>query len=708
AMSYWTQMPNMHDVHFGASLAHQWNRDTTEDTGRAGFMTLYGGRPFSMSAFYSQAKGPAIEYRRDRVGAEVRYQARHNMEAAVAVTHDQIDYGNAEVRNYAVRGMLNFRWDLNNSGRSGMRASVLAAKDGKDVLGDRNMDLTDRVRDLSDTLQNAAVVTAVAMSDLLGVLAQSGGINQDQVIQNVGAIVEVLSGVDQQILEQTAQTLSENGLNEAQKQTLIDLAGDVVSGEATTEDVNQGLLKIIDQSTDPDSPEVLPPLGAEPGSQDSENINSDENVAKIQEMHAKINMVLDILAKHNNALERAALSYGRQQALAAMRDVDIPIPGLGIHLRLTPATLLAAGHVLAKPPSPTAPLTLRNQKEVMEPWILSQAMGPLGIEGEPSYDQVVGKLYGMIEDRLREQLKTHVAGALAEFIQTQSPETGAAVIDSLVQSLSPELQAEVRQDVADPVKAVLLDPELSAAMKSGKIIDIVIEKAITALKETDNGAFQRNLEQLVAALADMMRHEINRALIHLILASEALDEVTVNRGLPPADLSRQMLMNSFNKLDERHRGRVNDKLKALARKMDAESLENSRRLEAGLVAAARERIESLQRQESWPQNFSIQVAESSWPGLIAVYGEEGTAGLFRNLRDEFRKQPKLARLAVVLEFDPKSAGTSIVPRPRQGELLIVLRGLEPTPLETPERRLERIDKFVSNLPKGAVRSMIAD
>lgn len=153
------------------------------------------------------------------------------------------------------------------------------------------------------------------------------------------------------------------------------------------------------------------------------------------------------------------------------------------------------------------------------------------------------------------------------------------------------------------------------------VLDKLPPDIAEALKKTYGGDLADLLKGAVDWPSGVLRREINRMVLQVMLAAEALNELSVDQGEKIADLNVRGLMDSFGRLDARSRKVEIAVLKSAVVNLKAELDAQDADLRVRLAEYGSSRLAWLQNQPAWPSNVQIAISSEDWPQLLAIYGD---------------------------------------------------------------------------------------
>ena len=151
--------------------------------------------------------------------------------------------------------------------------------------------------------------------------------------------------------------------------------------------------------------------------------------------------------------------------------------------------------------------------------------------------------------------------------------------------------------------------------------------------------------------AELVRREVNTEILQIIMAAEALNAATVDKGVKVSELDQRWLVDSFRRMDARKKGRLSKALRIAHGDVEGELKEQEKVLRLKLAAYGRQRLEEAKA--------DVEVSYADWAPLLANYGDDGLFGLIQGARRRLGPSTRLK-----LEFNPiAELGTSVEERP---------------------------------------------
>jgi hypothetical protein len=194
-----------------------------------------------------------------------------------------------------------------------------------------------------------------------------------------------------------------------------------------------------------------------------------------------------------------------------------------------------------------------------------------------------------------------------------------------------------------------------------------------ALEGEFAGAAARAVAEMTSWAADLLRRELNLAMIQLMLAAEELDRLTVDRGRKAGDLGVEMIARSFNQLDARKRDKLSRGVVSAKREAMADFAAGERALAARLTSMGRARLSEMTLDPSWPAGLRIAVADEHWAPLLSAYGDGAFFDLVARCAAKRRALGRTEAFTLTFEFDEHNAlGGTAIRREKNGDMKISL------------------------------------
>lgn len=153
--------------------------------------------------------------------------------------------------------------------------------------------------------------------------------------------------------------------------------------------------------------------------------------------------------------------------------------------------------------------------------------------------------------------------------------------------------------------------------------------------------------------SDVIRREMNRLVLQVILAAETLNELSVDKGERLADHNVRALMGSFEHLDRRSRARTTDTLTRAATSVREELAAQDKRIREELADYGAARLAWLQSQPAWPKGVRIAVRDADWAPLLSYYGDAKLFDLILKAKAEHGGN-------ILITYGQNAFGTTIV------------------------------------------------
>jgi len=185
----------------------------------------------------------------------------------------------------------------------------------------------------------------------------------------------------------------------------------------------------------------------------------------------------------------------------------------------------------------------------------------------------------------------------------------------------------------------------------------------------------KGLSELAVWAGDILRREVNMTLIQLLLASEELNRLTVDKGLKAGDLSVRMVMRSFGQLDARRRAKTERRLDNALEDLAHRSARQELKLSAKFQRYGKRRLELMQLSPSWPQGLEVRVPERAWPALLSYYGDGPVFELIARIAEKHQALGGGPR-SVEIDFDSHGLSGTEIRMGRKADVRFVLKKVE--------------------------------
>lgn len=658
-VALWGKVPGVSDLDYALEASHRRNADTRVYEGRAALITTLADRPLTLSGSYSRERGDGIEFDRERLRAELQYELGRGVNAFVGVERERFRFGSAEVESdAAMAGITIFpgagRSKVTVDGLFGGRYLPASGGDPTALSAALGLVQTGLTKGLA-----AAEEAEQAWQRLRGEIDPA----QWQLIAD--RLSRSLVDLGPQVLPRVLDELAKAGLNDAQRRLISDLVLRTLSPSSPYYQQAQGWL----QDALARGPEALGRI--------------DDAAAWFDAHKEDIRGLISLLGDER-MWEAAMVQAGRKalvENLAQENKIEIPQIGLKYKFKVTPGVLLAAGSILNSRLSPMAPIG----KGELEPWLLKAAGRELGLSGEVTEADLIGGLWGMADRQLQAALQERLAGLDGLLASVDAADRQRAV-DQVLGALPPELRGALQSRYGTNLESLLPAAGTDPAAIRAALARLPAE--LSAFLHQEIGPdLEKGVAQLVGWAAELLRRQIDQALLHILLAAEELDRLTVDGGLKAGDLGVKMLQSSFQKLDARKQRKALDRLDRAARNFAEDRAAEDAALGKRFVAYGKERLESAHLAPDWPQGLTIEVPEEAWLPILGGYGDGAFFALVERLKTRYAALGKKTPLAVSFEFEADGHGTQIRPkgqtlayrlrRPRDGrEGEFILSGLE--------------------------------
>jgi hypothetical protein len=317
-----------------------------------------------------------------------------------------------------------------------------------------------------------------------------------------------------------------------------------------------------------------------------------------------LNTLLDLLSD-TEVMERMLVRALRHQILTKLQSVDIPVLGRGV--RLSAPMVLAAANAYSLSLSPLPPITEKDARGALDPYLLGKLSGAAGCAAGPQ---------------------------------------PRATTDCILKGLPDDVRA--------------------------------------GIEDQYGGNIDQLLKAAVAWPSDVLRRELDRMALQIILAAETLNDLSVDQGERIADLNVRGMLKSFEFLDERGRRAQSKVLHAASEALKSDLAADDASLRAQLSEYGSARLDWLQKQAAWPSNVRVVVRPDDWAPLLAVYGDAKLFDLILRAKGSLaRSHPSSpARLLISLDAaNPLNAVTLV--RGDPAELRLPPRAVDLSAIELP-------------------------
>lgn len=636
--SLWGKMPGVDDMRFSASAGRRYNEHTTVTQGELALLSNLRRMPVAVRVSHKQEDGKEIGFERQTSRIQLEGEVAENVTAFMAYEKDAVKYGNADVKSEGV--WAGARWDF-GAGKARLTVDHLFGQGyGKDSPLAPYM--PDAARAVTELLAAGVEAAAEAEELFLGMLQGATQAELDALINKLSYGLSKLSGSDVANLLGAMENLSDS-----QKAWLSDfLTRTFPEGSLREEEIRRILQ---------DNFGAIPEL---------------DRLELLGDMKGKIADAVELtrLLANPEVWEAAAIAAGRTaliKGLAEDLEIDIPVIDKTITLKTRAPALIAAMGALNSRLSPLAPV----KPEEASAWLTAEAASELGLDRGSSTDDIADALL----DRASERFVTAVTAKIDEAVDgffaeggVYDPNKAAAAILSQV----PPLSAAALRELYGPNLESLLPPAGTAPDEVKKYLHgRLTGDVLAALRAKLGPAAAQAAGELAAWAGEIVSREINLTTIHLMLAAEELERMTVDRGRKASDLGVDMLRNSFTRLDARKRRELADRLTGARRKAQGEQAAADDKLMRKLETVGRARLQAIQFDPAWPQGLSVEVPEGQLAPILASYGD---SAFFDALQAMARKRTALGKTApLVLDFkyDPEAAfglSTTVEKDGRQG------------------------------------------
>lgn len=214
----WGKVPGVSDLSFSIRGTERMNQTTNVHEGEVALMTTFQDHPLALRGIYSLEQGKGIEYRDEKLGAQLDYQLSDRIQAYLSYDRRHVKYGNANVDSDAF--MIGIEMTL-GGGNSAAAGSVAV----EHLFGGEYRGRADPMRPyLQETLTkvNRDIVAGLNVADRASALYQRlrPDLGQAQLEGDLNALSLALQRLDPSTAGQLIDQLGRANLSDAQKQFL--------------------------------------------------------------------------------------------------------------------------------------------------------------------------------------------------------------------------------------------------------------------------------------------------------------------------------------------------------------------------------------------------------------------------------------------------------------------------------------------------------
>lgn len=644
-VALWGRVPGLDNARFSISGGQRYNKDTTVTQGEAALLTSFRRVPIAVRAQISRERGDEIGFDREKARLQVEAQIANGVTGYIGAERDRFQFGNAEVKSNSIVAGVVIDLDRN---RNGSRITVdhVFGPEYKDGSSPLRPYLPDATRAMTRTLADG-LDAASAAADVARMI--DSGAAQAQIDSGLNALSLALVRLAPEARSALLDRLAALDLSEDQRRILTDAFTRVApSGNPNYADIRGALAQALGPSVD----QWLARLRDEAGAR-AELL--DLIRAKARDAAELMRLLAD-----DESWRAVAVSAGRAallQGLVKDQVIDIPVLDKQITLKTNAPVILAAVGAINSRLSPLAPVKI----EQAEPWLLRMAGDQLGLPAGPvTSEMIASQLITMGQARIQQEIDGRLTPAVNQLIASgvyDRTQIANQVFGALPSAAADALRARYGASLEG-----LLPPEGATADQIRQFVSQRLGAEIGAyLRAELQDQAAAAMAQMISWAAELLTREINLATIHWILAAEELDRLTVDRGRKAGDLGVEMIMRSFEKLDERKRDRAARSLhRAKAEAID-DFVADEKLLAGRLTELGKKTLEAKILDPNWPQGFAVVVPEEAWAPLISNYGDSAFFDFVDKLAERRRATGKTGPLVVTIEYDPHphSLGTVI-------------------------------------------------
>lgn len=179
------------------------------------------------------------------------------------------------------------------------------------------------------------------------------------------------------------------------------------------------------------------------------------------------------------------------------------------------------------------------------------------------------------------------------------------------------------------------------------------------LRKTYGNDLDAIMKAAVQWPSDVVRREMNQLALQVILASEQLNELTVDKGERIADLNVHALQSSFEYLDRRARADNKRVFAAAKEDLQEDLAAQDAAIRAELSDYGASRLAWLQSQPAWPAG--VRVAVRDWPAVLSVYGDAAIFDLILKCKAQLAAKGGSRGLLISLDQPNPLNALSVIP-----------------------------------------------
>lgn len=673
----WGRVPGMDDAKFSVSVGQRFNADTTVNQAEVALMTSIRRVPVAVRGQVSRERGAGIEFERDKARLQIDAQLSDRTQAYLAYERDRIQYGNAEINSNAVIAGLTINLDGKNG--NGSRLTVDHLFGGE---------YETRGQPLRPFLPAATKVVTNALAD--GLEAAERAADLARLIDANASPAQIDAGLN-------TLSLSLSRLSPEAATALIERMGSLPLTDGQRQLLTDALLRVVPAGTALDNrlqqaiQTTLGPAATAWLARARDAAGRTDLLDGIRADAAHAVQLLRLIADQDswNAIAVSAGRHALLEALSKSQVIQVPVLDKTITFQTHAPVIIAAMGALNSRLSPLAPVRAGE----VDPWILRMAGDQLGLPAGPvTSDMVADRLLAMGQQRLVSELDGRLAPVIDRLAASGSYDRGQ-ITGAVFGALPPAAADALRARFGANLEGLLPPAGATAEQMRDFLKNRLAAELSGALGAEFRGAAARSVAEMVSWAGDLLRRELNLATIQLMLAAEELDRLTVDHGKKAGDLGVEMIARSFNQLDARKRGKMSDgvtRAKAIA---FADFAEGDRALAARFTSLGRERLSEMTLDPSWPQGFTVAVADDQWAPLLGAYGDGAFFDLVARCAAKRRATGKTEPFTLTFEYGDRNAlgGTSIW-NEKNGNMKIVLSA--PKDQREAEFRLRGLDSYL--------------
>ncbi|MEK7857539.1 MAG: hypothetical protein AAB320_00235 [Elusimicrobiota bacterium] len=590
-------LPGLPQVHLELGASRRWAASVVEQKVQAGLSGAVSGKPVELKMGFRDESGPSIEY--GRRGASVEASLTFSPGASIYAfcEKEKISYGGVDISNDGCLSGL--RWTPG----VGAVATVETLFGGKDAVAG------------AGTAQAAALAAAVGRLGAAGLEAADRIKAKTEPWEGLSAAASVLAALPPAEVAAALDVLAASPLSSQAKGVIAGL-----------------ILKAMDPG-DAGSAEVRRLVSERLGpASDLDQVYAAKRVLAVE--------AIGVLSDPG-FWDGAAQSVVRAGFLSAISELKISLGPLGA-LRITPASTILMASAVRYHSAPLSPVTAQDAAALQQN-VMGALAGAVGAGGKDA-DAVVGALIDRARDAFARSLESGLIPRLTPLLDDR-----VALADQALAGLPPDTAARLRARLGPDLGLANLD---SASVQA--VLRALPEQAAADLRANVAPAAAEALTQALALAAQTVRREINRTVLQLMLASEELDRLTVDRGLKPGDLGARMIAESFARLDERRRRGLRAARGGSIGRVKAALEEQAKELAALSEERAGKTLREQHSAAGWPMGLRVGFDAATRARLVEAYGEAALSEAVTRLA---ARLPAGASADILVAYGPFDLGS---------------------------------------------------